>query len=735
MSASEGGVRTWADRYVELGWAVLPIQRDDKEPVYDLAPHAVKSATQDLARIAEWWSSGSTRAGLNIGGTPPADQVIVDVDGPEGLVELKATDRELPSTATQKTIREGGLHLVYTLPPPPEGFEYRQKDPIPGKINTRLHGRGYVVLEPSSRNGSSYHWAVPPRPENITEAPVWLVELLLEPVNENGDREPVEPTGETEIPEDLIAKLQDGRTAAGKLWAGKKAKGDTSGSGMDASLAGTLGAMGFDDAAVEAALRAFPHGQVSRTGDGRQLGRLLGIAAEARAARIEEQLDGETPSSSLRPEIAAEPTNLDTCHAVFRRWLGDSYELDAVDAVLCTLAAERLEGDPLWLLMISGPGNAKTETVIASGGAGAVVTSTLSSEAALLSGSPKREKGKDATGGLLRKIGDSGVLVIKDVTSILTMDRNLRGAMLAALREVHDGFWERNLGVDGGRTLTWRGRIAVIGAVTTAWDRAHAVISSMGDRFVLLRTDSTRERVTAGRRAIANTGDEERMRAELSEAVGGVIAGMDTGADLELSEAETDQLLAAANLVTLARTGVDYDYRGDVIDSHAPEMPTRFAKQLAQVVRGGLAIGMDRERAMRLAIRCARDSMPPLRLAILEDVAEHPDSTTHAARKRLQKPRATVDRQLQALHLLGVLVCDEREQQNGKTAWHYSLAEEIDPAVLVVPDLFVSTLSPIEEKELESLGGLSNKSGTTLQPEDCGRCGRDSCIGDCEVES
>ena len=79
--------------------------------------------------------------------------------------------------------------------------------------------------------------------------------------------------------------------------------------------------------------------------------------------------------------------------------------------------------------------------------------------------------------------------MIKDVTSILSADRNARGPVLAALREVHDGHWVRNVGIDGGQTLEWRGRIAVIGACTTAWDQAHAVISTMGDRFVLVRSN------------------------------------------------------------------------------------------------------------------------------------------------------------------------------------------------------------------------------------------------------
>jgi hypothetical protein len=106
------------------------------------------------------------------------------------------------------------------------------------------------------------------------------------------------------------------------------------------------------------------------------------------------------------------------------------------------------------------------------------------------------------------------------------------------------------------------------------------------------------------------------MRADLAGAVGDVLAGMVTAVP-DITTAETEALLKATDVVTLARTGVQYDYRGDVVDAHAPEMPTRFAKQLTQVMRGGVAIGMDRAAAMRLAIRCARDSIPPLRPAII----------------------------------------------------------------------------------------------------------------------
>jgi hypothetical protein len=117
-------------------------------------------------------------------------------------------------------------------------------------------------------------------------------------------------------------------------------------------------------------------------------------------------------------------------HAVFRRWFGKGYDIDTIDAVLATAAAHQLSGDPLWLLVISGPGNAKTETVQSLSGAGALISSTIASEGALLSGTPRQQRGKGATRGLLRKLGDEGLLVLKDVTSILSADRNVRNGVM-----------------------------------------------------------------------------------------------------------------------------------------------------------------------------------------------------------------------------------------------------------------------------------------------------------------
>jgi hypothetical protein len=386
---------------------------------------------------------------------------------------------------------------------------------------------------------------------------------------------------------------------------------------------------------------------------------------------------GPASSSSVPPL-----SPLEQAHATFKRWLGASYDTLVLDVTLAAVACERMTGDPPWVMVISGPGNAKTETVQALAGAGALVTSTIASEGALLSGTARAP---GATGGLLKRIGSHGVLVIKDFTSILSgLDRTARAGVMAALREIHDGFWERNLGIAGGRTLPWRGRIVVVAAVTTAWDTAHGVIAIMGDRFVVIRADSSKARSTSAVMAIHNAGREAVMRKELADAVNNVIAAM-KAQPYQLSWRELRRLVKVANVVTMVRTGVERDYRGEVTFAHDPEMPTRFAKQLGQLVRGAVAIGKPHEEAMQLAERCARDSLVPLRWNILLDLINHPKSGPREVHRRVGQPRSTVRRELDALHALGVLVCEEQDKPFGwriVTEQYYSVSPKFDHTTL-----------------------------------------------------
>jgi hypothetical protein len=379
--------------------------------------------------------------------------------------------------------------------------------------------------------------------------------------------------------------------------------------------------------------------------------------------------------------MVATLTALDQLHETFRHWLSDGYDLAAIDATVATAAAGQLGGDPLWLMLISGSGGAKTETVSSLLGVNAMLISTISSEAALLTATVPKKSTKDATGGILRQIGEKGLLVIKDFTSIMSMPWQTRSTVLSALREIHDGQWQRYVGVDGGRVLEWHGHLTIVAACTTAWDFAHAVVGSMGDRFILVRMDSENDdqRLLAAGQASRNLGHEQEMRAALQAAVRTVLAQAQPLNGFLLTNTEATYLNRLAMFVTRCRTAVEGNYRGEAVDSHASEHPGRFIKQLGQLLRGAISIGLPRHEAFTLVRRCAFDSIPPFRLALLQVLNGQGQQTVGTLAAWLNKIYSTTKNHLDALALLGLVCKDEvDEQDDQRVRRYYSLSAHVE---------------------------------------------------------
>lgn len=717
--------------YAEAGWYVGPVLAGTKRPA--LGSHWQEQTSQDPEEIAAWYPGTNHGVFLHVG---KSGAVVLDVDHPDRLhpdLRRAIEETEPPHQSTRPDEPRRG-HYLFAVP---EGVVFGNGLGSLAAGWGEVRGRnGLIVAAPTQHpDGGRYEWR---RTGSLPVLPSYVADRLPDP------EDAAQAATAADVAAFLSTHVEGSRPELLDLhvgaWSHKVAAGESRHDTMTGHLAGAMKEAGAGYLSAQAAadtLESLFLAAVTRDGHGRQgaartlaearlewAGLLSWAVGQAEAADLDavrtrtEQVLPEVSTLGAEEERAgvAPVVTLEEVHQVFARWLGADYDLDVLDTVLAVAAVDQLDGDPPWLLVVSGSGAAKTETVAPLAAAGAHVTSTIASEGALLSGTSRKERSKTATGGLLRKIGPSGVLVIKDVTSVLSMNRDARGAVLAALREVYDGKWERNLGSDGGQSLTWVGRIVVIGAVTTAWDKAHAVVASMGDRFVLIRLDSRRGRVASGRQAIANTGEEEAMRRELGAAVAGVLAGVNPEADTSPTDEDSALILAVADVVTLGRTGVEHDYRGDVIDAHAPEMPTRFAKQLTQVLRGGLALGIDRAHMMRIVGRCAADSMPPLRLAVMLDLQGHPDSTTQEVRQRLDKPRATVDRILQALHILGLATLHELVQGDTRTVWRYSLAPDVDLDALRHLELSQECQNPHTAEAFSLLHPntpYSNKSGAT----------------------
>jgi len=310
------------------------------------------------------------------------------------------------------------------------------------------------------------------------------------------------------------------------------------------------------------------------------------------------------------------PIKLATGLATFQKWL---YLPDAMPllAVLGTVAANRMLGDPVWLLLIGPPGGGKTELLQPLAGLPDVhMTSTLT-EPALLSGTPAREKSKDASGGLLRTIGSFGVLLCKDFGSVISMHRDSRASVLAALREVYDGSWTRHVGADGGRTLHWQGKLGFIGACTSVIDNHHAVIASMGERFIMYRLPAINEDQQAAR-ALDHQGSEPIMRKELSQAVSSLFNGLTLSEPQIIEGPERARLVALATLAVRCRSAVERDgHTREVELIPDSEAPGRLALALSRLLAGIVAIGAPRLEGWRVIQKVALDCVPALRLRVM----------------------------------------------------------------------------------------------------------------------
>ncbi|HEY3435751.1 MAG TPA: hypothetical protein VGK41_08865, partial [Solirubrobacterales bacterium] len=336
---------------------------------------------------------------------------------------------------------------------------------------------------------------------------------------------------------------------------------------------------------------------------------------------------------------------IDACTATYRRWL-HLPDPGALHVVLATVAANRAPGDPAWLLVVGPPGGGKTEVL---GGISRLPdvhpTATLT-EAALLSGTSKRETAATAKGGLLREIGEYGILLCKDFGSVLSMHRDARAAVLAALREIYDGSWTRHVGTDGGRTLAWSGKVGMIAGCTPAIDSHHAVIGSMGERFVLYRLPKVDAEAQV-RRALGHVGQETTMRAELAEAVARVLADVDSPTLTRTADARTtDRLVSISTLAVRCRSAVERDgYRREIELIPEAEAPARIALVLLRLLNALEAIGLDADTAWRLVTKCALDSMPSLRRSVLEDlIARQSPASTNEVAERVGYPSVTARR-------------------------------------------------------------------------------------------
>ncbi len=367
-----------------------------------------------------------------------------------------------------------------------------------------------------------------------------------------------------------------------------------------------------------------------------------------------------------------DPHGLAEVETAFSKWLL-LQDYKALHAILAAVAAHRAGGDGVWQFVVDAPGSGKTETIRSLNGLPDVVLLSSLTPSTFASGQKFSDTGKDPS--LLLRLPDRPIITLKDFTTVLSMNHDSRQEILAQLRELADGYYQKEFG--NGKTVSWQGTMCFIAGVTPIIDTHWSVNQTLGERFVQARPQAA-DPLMVAERSMLNVGREEEMRGELQAAVSGFLSNLDYPpiAQIVLGQGMSSRLASLATFACRARSAVIRNgYGGEISYIPVPEGPARLAKQLNTLARG-LAIIRGEPRlsdgTFDEVLSIGMDCIPPPRRQVLESLVDTAgELTTTEVTDKTGYPVNSARRILEELMAIGMV----DRKLNGNTYW-WNLSKE-----------------------------------------------------------
>lgn len=345
----------------------------------------------------------------------------------------------------------------------------------------------------------------------------------------------------------------------------------------------------------------------------------------------------------------------------------------AIDVSLATIVANAEGTEPLWTLLVGPPSTGKTEFVQLFDAVPYCAWLPEVSENTFLSGydgkqEGKKEKGNPRANSLLHRWTDPTlrgdrplvrVMLIQDLTGLLTKDKGKRDAIFGQLRQIYDGKLDKATGM--GDDLHWKGYIGLLGAVTPKIEEVSELNATLGERFLFYRPkrkDIRAEGLKAGQR-----NSEIDWRGEMALLTSTLVKEAQNNLiTVQIPDWVDDQLVELAQFTAMGRTGVKRDGHWKAITNiPTPEGPARIMVQLKKMLRGLCAVRnrpQPTNEEMRILAEVAKDSIKQVRLRLIEILFSGAKTKTNLE-KETKLPGSTLTYHLQDLQALEMVQGDD----------------------------------------------------------------------------
>ncbi len=247
--------------------------------------------------------------------------------------------------------------------------------------------------------------------------------------------------------------------------------------------------------------------------------------------------------------------------------------------LIAAVIANRISGDPVWLLLMDHPSSGKTEllNLLYSQSnihfVSAITANTLAS-------------GYKGDVSLLTTLDPEPVpiIVTKDFNTIATLPLDKRNEILSQLREVYDGKFNKRFG--NGVQVNWEGKLGFLGACTPSIEMYLSVWGILGERFIIYRLNSDVDQVKAGLKAIQVSGTEQHFKDQARGLLETFLSKISLDREIKFSESINKKIASLAAFVAKSRPPViRHGYTRD-IEFVSSESSPRLAKSLVQLGKG-----------------------------------------------------------------------------------------------------------------------------------------------------
>lgn len=353
-----------------------------------------------------------------------------------------------------------------------------------------------------------------------------------------------------------------------------------------------------------------------------------------------------------------------------------------IDVSLASIVATRLSlGDPVWLIIIGASSGGKSQILrpLALTDNKFIHRVDDLTENTFLSGAAV--KGKDNS--LLTRIGQSGILVISDLTVLFSKNKDARSAILSQIRMIYDGEMIKYVGTKD-KPIEWKGSLGVLAGSTPSIYSHFEEVADMGERFIYWRMkgyDPLKATRLSMQRGIYGKELDNKLSAIYETYLKELIQDNEIDKNIELSDNMKDTIMKISVLAEKIRTTVHTDWNKAIDKIPVPAMPMRVALQLTAIARAlsimrkaeGKELGTKDEAIIEWCGYSLANEEKRACLRFLAGLEYGDFATTQIVADKIGLSTSTIGNVLQNLASVGILI---REGGNSGLTWRINNKED-----------------------------------------------------------